>query len=148
MSSFFTLPASQRKRKREDRSAAPASKKRGVSANDGPGAHSRTRNREQSISGSDLGDDDEIESDEVDESEEKSGSESDEGETAAERRLKLAEKYLDNVRGEVDEAGFDAADIDRDLIAERLKEDVVRSRNPGCSRDQVFRLLMLVPGRV
>jgi hypothetical protein len=29
-----------------------------------------------------------------------------------------------NIQEEVDEAGFDAADIDRDLIAERLKKDV------------------------
>lgn len=56
-----------------------------------------------------------------------SSSESDhEDETGAERRLRLAERYLENIQGEVDEAGFDAAEIDRDLIAERLKEDVVR----------------------
>lgn len=57
--------------------------------------------------------------------EEESSSESEEGETAAERRLKLAERYLENLKDEVDEYGFDAAEIDRDLIAERLKEDVV-----------------------
>lgn len=56
-----------------------------------------------------------------------SSSESDhEDETGAERRLRLAERYLENIQGGVDEAGFDAAEIDRDLIAERLKEDVVR----------------------
>lgn len=55
-----------------------------------------------------------------------SESDSDEGETAADRRLKLAERYLDNVREDVvDDVGFDAEQIDRDLIAERLKEDVV-----------------------
>jgi ribosomal RNA-processing protein 9 len=127
MSSFFTLPASQRKRKRDDRAAAPASKKRGVDADGDPGAkgRSRTRERDQSISGSDLDDDDESVASAV--SEEESGSESEDGETAAERRLKLAERYLDNVREEVevDDYGFDAAEIDRDLIAERLKEDVV-----------------------
>lgn len=128
MSSFFTLPASQRKRKREDRAAAPASKKRGVTANGDSGTKgaSRSRDRDQSISGSDLEDDDIVESGESGLSDEESGSESDEGETAAERRLKLAERYLENVRQEVDEVGFDAAEIDRDLIAERLKEDVVR----------------------
>lgn len=125
MSSFFTVPASERKRKREDRAAAPASKKRGVDANGDFGAKggARSRGRDESISGSDI-DEDEISS-MSGESEEESGSESDEGETAAERRLKLAERYLENVREEVDETGFDAAEIDRDLIAERLKEDVV-----------------------
>lgn len=127
MSSFFTLPTSQRKRKREDRAAAPALKKRGVDANADSGARSGAsgRDRDESVSGSDI-DEDEVTS--VSEgSEEESGSESDEGETTADRRLKLAERYLDNVRDEVDETGFDAAEIDRDLIAERLKEDVVCS---------------------
>lgn len=126
MSSFFTVPASQRKRKREDRAAAPASKKRGVDAQT-DGADRRARERDESISGSDL-DEDEDNSN-LGESAEESGSDSDDGETAADRRLKLAERYLDNVREEVDEVGFDAAEIDRDLIAERLKQDVVC----GCS---------------
>ncbi|CAK7230890.1 pre-rRNA processing protein [Sporothrix bragantina] len=60
----------------------------------------------------------------------------DEGETAAERRLRLAERYLDNVRQEVKGAAgadgdiyaFDAEDVDRDLIAERLLEDVAESK--------------------
>ncbi|KAL5342598.1 WD40-repeat-containing domain protein [Aspergillus crustosus] len=124
MSSFFTLPASQRKRKREDRSGARATKKRGVDA-DGDARNKsgrKTREREESISGSDL--DEDVGSVAAPLSEEESGSESDEGETAADRRLKLAERYLDSVRDEVDDYGFDAAEIDRDLIAERLKEDV------------------------
>lgn len=125
MSSFFTVPNSQRKRKRDDRAAAPSPKKRGVDANGDSGARGRgkAKDRDESISGSDL-DEDEITS-ASEGSEEESGSESDEGETAGDRRLKLAERYLDNVRDEVDAEGFDAAEIDRDLIAERLKEDVV-----------------------
>ncbi|KAJ5232343.1 hypothetical protein N7468_005299 [Penicillium chermesinum] len=94
MSSFFTVPASQRKRKRDDRNAAPATKKRGVDAKNDTQKVQRSQEREER------------------------------GETAADRRLKLAERYLENVREEVDEVGFDAAEIDRDLIAERLKEDV------------------------
>lgn len=122
MSSFFTVPASQRKRKRDDRNTAPATtKKRGVNAKNDAGSR-RTQEREESISGSDL---DEDENDIVSGgSGEESESDSDDGETAGDRRLKLAERYLDNIREEVDEVGFDAAEIDRDLIAERLKEDV------------------------
>lgn len=131
MSSFFTVPASQRKRKREDRAGAPASKKRGVDANADAAGSRRAREREESISGSDLDEDeDEIVSAE---SGDETGSDSDEGETAADRRLKLAERYLDNIREEVDEVGFDAAEIDRDLIAERLKEDVVWATFEICS---------------
>ncbi|KAF9884165.1 pre-rRNA processing protein [Aspergillus nanangensis] len=124
MSSFFTQPASQRKRKRDDRVGAPASKKRGVHADGDSNTKGsrRPREREESISGSDL-DEDELSAVSGLE-EEESGSESDDGETAADRRLKLAERYLENVRDEVDDYGFDAAEIDRDLIAERLKEDV------------------------
>ncbi|KAH8693612.1 small nucleolar ribonucleoprotein complex subunit [Talaromyces proteolyticus] len=124
MSSFFTLPASQRKRKREDRVAAPGSKKRGVAANgDNREKKSAQRQeRDESISGSES--DDEQDGAESGLSDEEA-SDSEEGETAAERRLKLAERYLDNIRDEVDDTvGFDAAEIDRDLIAERLKEDV------------------------
>lgn len=60
---------------------------------------------------------------------------SDAEETAAERRLRLAERYLSNIRNEVeasatngDPSAFDAEEIDRDLIAERLIEDVAESK--------------------
>ena len=59
------------------------------------------------------------------ESEEDDDDESDDDETGAERRLRLAEQYLQNIKGEVHEVGFDAEEIDKDLIAERLQEDVV-----------------------
>lgn len=134
MSSFFTLPASQRKRKREDRVGALVAKKRGVTGKNALQSGDKSRrqaDRDESISGSDS------EGDEGSEvatgSEDESLSGSDEDETAAERRLRLAEQYLHNVREEVDEIGFDAADIDRDLIAERLKEDVVCGAfSPSC----------------
>ncbi|KMU75680.1 U3 protein [Coccidioides immitis RMSCC 3703] len=102
MPSFFTIPASQRKRKREDQAAAPASKKRGLAGKArAPSAESRQKRqeREESISGSES-DDDEV----------------------------IDRRYLENIKEEVDEAGFDAAEIDRDLIAERLKEDVDESK--------------------
>ncbi|KAF2669553.1 WD40 repeat-like protein [Microthyrium microscopicum] len=132
MSSFFTAPASQRKRKRTDagpsssakRSAAPRNNTRQVN-----GSRPATRaERDESISGSDsdvsgaeneeLGDEDEI----------SHASSEDENETAADKRLRLAERYLENIRDEIDPAGFDAADVDRDLIAERLREDVAESK--------------------
>ncbi|PGH32875.1 ribosomal RNA-processing protein 9 [[Emmonsia] crescens] len=133
MSSFFTLPASQRKRKRDDGVAAPASKKRGVSAKGGgKGAQDaeqrdRRKQRDESISGSES-DDDDLSQNEASIDEEEGSEEESEDETAADRRLRLAERYLENIREEVDEVGFDAADIDRDLIADRLKEDVDESK--------------------
>lgn len=75
--------------------------------------------RDESISGSDS-DQDEVSEGSAEESEVSS----EEDETAAERRVRLAQRYLDRIKGEVDEAGFDAADLDRDIIARRLKDDV------------------------
>lgn len=133
MSSFFTVPGSHKKRKR---SAAPEPPKKRVAAakpsGKGPtkaaGPTKKRVERDESISGSDSEDDESFDgvsnaSEVVDEEES-----DDEGETAAERRLRLAERYLENVKEHVDEAGFDAADIDRDLIAERLQEDVAETK--------------------
>lgn len=127
-SSFFTTPASQRKRKRtEGTSSAP--KRRNADA-DGPrpARTSRRAEREESISGSD--DDSENDRGDVfDLNNEDSDTSEDEGETAAEKRLRLAERYLENIRNEVEEeVGFDAEQIDKDLIAERLKEDVAENK--------------------
>ncbi|ORY00008.1 small nucleolar ribonucleo protein complex subunit [Clohesyomyces aquaticus] len=130
MSSFFTTPASQRKRKRTETTSASTSKKRNVtSAAPASTKTSRRNNREESISGSEESEDGGngfFESAEQDES----GTSDDEVETAAEKRLRLAERYLDNLRNEVEEdtVGFDAEQIDRDLIAERLKEDVAETK--------------------
>ncbi|KAJ9645103.1 pre-rRNA processing protein [Coniosporium tulheliwenetii] len=131
MSSFFTTPASQRKRKRPDTSAGAATAKRRNTAASTARPHNDTRarkERDDSISGSeDTEDEEPRRAPDVEEEEATSESEA-ENETAAERRLRLAERYLSNIREEVDEAGFDAADVDRDLIAERLKEDVAESK--------------------
>ncbi|KAF2090627.1 small nucleolar ribonucleoprotein complex subunit [Saccharata proteae CBS 121410] len=114
MSSFFTAPASQRKRKRTGTSTAAGAEKP---------SNSKRRAREDSISSGESENEAQQHEDESDASSEGGD------ETAAERRLRLAERYLENVRDEViDEAGFDAADIDRDLIAERLKEDVAETK--------------------
>lgn len=122
MSSFFTLPASQRKRKRTDDRPSHPAKRRGVQ-NEGSSRAAvngkRKTERDDSISGSES----EEEEIQPEPSEESDGT-SEEEETAADRRIRLAQRYLDNIREEVDETGFDAAEIDKDLIAQRLKEDV------------------------
>ncbi|KAF4983022.1 hypothetical protein FZEAL_1467 [Fusarium zealandicum] len=135
MSSFFTAPGAQKKRKRN---AAPEPPKKRLAASKPSGKPSakaagptkkRVERDDESISGSDS--DDDVESSDgvsnVSDAAEQEGSDS-EDETAAERRLRLAERYLENVKEHVDEAGFDAADIDRDLIAERLQEDVAETK--------------------
>jgi ribosomal RNA-processing protein 9 len=127
MSSFFTTPASQRKRKREDVNSAGPGKRQNTNVR----ATSRAKKselankvRDESISGS--GSEDDIKGQKPGEEESEISNESDEeDETGAERRLRLAEKYLENIKGKVDDIGYDAEEIDRDLIAERLHEDVV-----------------------
>ena len=118
-SSFFTTPASQRKRKRtHDTLSAPKRRNTDTDA--------RRADRDDSISGSDESDDNG--GPVLDESDDDNTSE-DENETAAEKRRRLAERYLDNIRHEVgQEVGFDAEQIDKDLIAERLKEDVAEGK--------------------
>ncbi|KAG0738625.1 hypothetical protein G6F57_005232 [Rhizopus arrhizus] len=46
-------------------------------------------------------------------------------ETAAEKRVRLAKAYLESIERNAEEEidGFDAADLDRDIISERLKKD-------------------------
>ena len=130
MSSFFTNPASQKKRKREETNIAPSIKRRNTSskASAKPTKETPARaRRDESISSSvsedeprrKKGSDEEVVS--VDESE-------DEEETGAERRLRLAEQYLQKLKTGIDEIGFDAEDIDRDLIAKRLQEDVAETK--------------------
>jgi len=53
-----------------------------------------------------------------------SGSEN-ENETPAEKRLRLAQMYLEGVKTSLAEGEYDAAEIDRELISARLKQDVL-----------------------
>jgi len=126
-SSFFTTPLAQRKRKRPD-GDSNVPKRRSTDAHVVRPARgvARRAERDASISGSDVSD----EGDEVfDDEDADSATSDDENETAAEKRLRLAERYLDNIRAEVEQdVGFDAAQIDKDLIAERLKEDVAENK--------------------
>lgn len=128
MSSFFTAPSTQKKRKRPAAPEHPKKKAAISKPSAGKPPAKKRAERDESISGSDSEDDESYEGF-SDAREEVEGSGSDEeGETAAEKRLRLAERYLENVKEHVDEAGFDAADIDKDLIAERLQEDVAEQK--------------------
>lgn len=127
MPSFFTVPTSQRKRKRAEGKTTSSNKKRNTDSRATAKSSSAKPNgkRDESISGSDSDENEDnagVSSDNLDG---QGSSDSDhEDETGAERRLRLAERYLENIKDEVGAVGFDAAEIDRDRIAERLKEDV------------------------
>lgn len=125
MSSFFTKPTSQKKRKREDTISSSARKRPSKEQRRDEDRPRARREREESISSSES----ESQTYHTAAEEHEDASSGSEDETAAERRLRLAERYLQNVEDEVEEAiGFDAAEIDRDLIAERLKQDVAETK--------------------
>ncbi|KAL8730424.1 MAG: hypothetical protein Q9166_004062 [cf. Caloplaca sp. 2 TL-2023] len=130
MSSFFTTPASQKKRKRDATTVTSSSKKKRTITVGGsskvPSKKVVKAVRDESISGSGSEEDEAPRRDNV---EEPISSESEtEDETGAERRLRLAEQYLENIKGQTETIGFDAEEIDRDLIAERLKEDAAATK--------------------
>ncbi|KAL9630926.1 MAG: hypothetical protein Q9164_006172, partial [Protoblastenia rupestris] len=128
MSSFFTTPASRKKRKREDTDKT-SSKRRSIanSTSKPHKANSTKAARDESISGS--GSEEDVPSRRQADAEAFSEEASSEDETAAERRLRLAEQYLENIRGDVqDEVGFNAEEIDKDLIAERLQQDAAETK--------------------
>ncbi|GAB1737671.1 hypothetical protein NU219Hw_g2085t1 [Hortaea werneckii] len=136
MSSFFTLPASQKKRKRVQSSDANGADRKSSTKG------RRREERDESISGSEGSSDEEdagaagqrrkqggLDSDEDDEEDEEEFGDED----PAAKRVRLAEQYLANTQKEVlDDAGFDAADVDaenlRRRMGERLKEDTAESR--------------------
>ncbi|KAF8473935.1 WD40-repeat-containing domain protein [Kalaharituber pfeilii] len=113
MVSFFTTPTSAKKRKRAE----------GSKSTKASGREKKKRTE-----------DDEISSDEEDETRQKplDGSEDEQDEfadeTVADKRRRLALQYLENTKAEIEEAGFDAEEIDRELIAQRLKESVAEDK--------------------
>jgi ribosomal RNA-processing protein 9 len=140
MSSFFSVPGQKRKRP-----AAPDGPKKKLAVSksfsgptktnrapprtkSAPAHANKRRNRDESISGSDDDEDGSVGSVEPDSDAPESSESEPEGETAADKRRRLAERYIENVEKEVDAYGFDAEEIDRDLIAERLQEDVAESK--------------------
>ncbi|KAM0721690.1 hypothetical protein Q7P37_002615 [Cladosporium fusiforme] len=123
MSSFFTLPASQKKRKRPS-APGDAPDKRGPPSR-------RQQSRDESISGSDISDDDAPEEDDFSASE--SEDEDLKNEDPATKRIRLAEQYLANTQKEVlEHGGFDAAEIDQEILrsrmGERLAEDTAEDK--------------------
>ena len=137
MSSFFTVPKFQKKRKRVAVPETP--KKRLAASKPGTSAASlgtkkgrvrkkaRQKDEQDSISGSDS--DDENQGDEKDFDQDGGSVSGQEGETAAETRLRLAERYLENLKQDVaEDYGFDAQEIDKDILATRLEDDMAESK--------------------
>ncbi len=56
-----------------------------------------------------------------------SGNSDNDQETAAEKRIRLAKTYLSKIQSEIelDQGEVDAAEIDKDLLADRLRDEAV-----------------------
>lgn len=128
MSSFFTLPASQKKRKRAQPPGDLASNKKRT-------APKQKVDRDESISGSDISDDDNDALPAPEEDYSESEDEDYKNEDAAAKRVRLAEQYLANTQKEVLQYGdfdFDAAEVDQENLrrrmGDRLKEDTAESK--------------------
>ncbi len=117
MSSFFSIPGAQKKRKRGNDGAAGKRPARPRPTTKPQAAPKKRVERDEEIS---SGSDSESEpAEEVD----VSASESDEhedGETAAQKRLRLASEYLSRVREEVEATGWDAEQIVSTLLSRRV----------------------------
>ncbi|KAG0345832.1 pre-rRNA processing protein [Podila humilis] len=129
-------PAPKKDTGRKDRattSLAGKRKQRGDSSDEDIGGGGRSSRKSKKNAETDSGDD-EIGAGGIDDMDlEFGGSDDDDeedealmNETAAQKRLRLAKNYIDTLQhaGE-EEIGYDAEDIDRDNIADRLKQDAL-----------------------
>ncbi|GME98213.1 unnamed protein product [[Candida] boidinii] len=142
--SFFTDP-SKKKRKRSGRqsSLAPRGKNSNKKSKSQREAHNSSDDEEldeEEIASDIFSDDSDAEKSKKHELEnEKEDLDSDEefaGETAADKRRRLAKQYLDNLKQETENYDFDAKDLDDEIIASRLQKDVAEQQ--GHSDIQMF----------
>ncbi|SCV71814.1 BQ2448_4508 [Microbotryum intermedium] len=93
------------------------------------GISSSSRQQDDDDLNDDKFDSDDQDDDEEDDEDEFEEEQDDPLETPAQKRLRLSQMYLDSLAKEAegqDDIGFDAADLDRDIIAERLQQDVLQ----------------------
>lgn len=140
---FFTTPPSTKKRKREE-GTGPVGRATKKVAPVPSGGRRKKRVEDEEISSDD---EDETRVHVVDETNDDDESEDEfAGETVADKRRRLALQYLENTRAELgtfnivtvplviysqlytEDAGFNAEDIDRGILAERLKEHVAEDK--------------------
>lgn len=116
--SFFTNP---KKRKR------PAEKLKGAKSRSAIARKTAAAADEEITSESEVEQDVDMEDQPESEEESDYG-----GETEADKRRRLAKQYLSNLKDEIDAGvdadGFDAADLDRENLSRRLREDVAEDQ--------------------
>nr|VWP00621.1 MRP-like transporter [Ganoderma boninense] len=141
--SFFAASKTRKRKRSTTRDAGPSSSKKAARGAKGKGRRldtlkTGTASKKRTAADEELSDDAQDEDDQegiddmdlrapdVDPDACESGEE-DEDETPAQKRLRLAKLYLDGVKQGLSlaEGEFDAAEIDRELISARLKQDVL-----------------------
>ncbi|KAI5121593.1 hypothetical protein M0805_009464 [Coniferiporia weirii] len=133
MPDAFFVSKKIRKRKRSGTKEASSSKNpvNGKGRPGAPAAKSKTSRRKDEELESDATQDDDVGGiDDLDlrasDTDPNESADEDELETPAQKRLRLAKVYLESVKeGLVADGEFDAAELDRELIASRLKQDVM-----------------------
>ena len=127
MAKFFTEPNARKKRRREGAGILAPSKRKRADADSKPRSKAKRPRRDESISGSNS-DDSNGEGPRDGGAEQSSDTAMEEEETGAEKRLRLAEQYLEKVRSEVAADGGDLADLEEELVGRRLHEDVAEAK--------------------
>ena len=128
MSSFFTLPAAKRKRATVTfNKSAPKRRNRTGQSVKSRQTRGKIVQDNESVSSSGLEDEENKVQAESYSSQDESSFGLEE-ETAGERRLRLAEQYLENLKQEIQEGDINTTDTNYDLIAEKLKEDVAEGK--------------------
>ncbi|KAF8169805.1 Rnu3ip2 protein [Pholiota molesta] len=128
--SFFSAPKQKKRKRAESTSHGPKkfprnAKQHGKQTTGAApaGKGKRARDEELSDQTDEDGDVDDMDL-RADDAVEDSGEE-DENETPAEKRLRLAQLYLESVKVGLADGEFDVAEIDKELISARLKQDVL-----------------------
>lgn len=120
---FFASGGNKRKRPSKPSRSAPSNGSKAVNGRSKSSEAPNTIPREDSDEVLSSDDDSQVA---ADADEPLSDEEDNERETAAQKRLRLAKIYLENLQTQHKQDGFDAADLDKDYLEQRLQSDVVR----------------------
>ncbi|KAL5478315.1 RRP9 [Sanghuangporus weigelae] len=123
MPDSFFVSKKVRKRKRSSNSKEPSTSKKQVNGKGRPDG--KTKRRDEELDSDATQDDNDDLDLRASENDENASGEEDELETPAEKRLRLAKVYLDNLKEGLADGEVDAAELDREIIASRLRQDAM-----------------------
>jgi ribosomal RNA-processing protein 9 len=127
--SFFSSKNTRKRKRVSSKDSGPSSSKKILRTSNGR-VSAKGKGKDRTVdedlhsggSGSEALDDLDLRADEVDPNE---SGEEDADETPAQKRLRLAKLYLESIKEDIADGEVDAAEIDKELISARLKQDVL-----------------------